>query len=320
MSVGTERLLGELRRALRDGGLYGSFLVRDLETGDEIGIDPDIELPVASLVKIPLALATLERIRRGELDGAKVIEVPPGRITTPGPTGLSRFRHRAHIAVEDLLYLSTCISDNSAADALFELTPPDQVGAVLQEFGLRGIAVRHTMRELMETPVERFDPADVHLAHSLAIDAGTPGRGHRVPQLDISRANTGTARAFVDLLQALWRTRPDAEGADPATDAAGPPAIPADVAARVRGFMANNLVRNRLAPDFDSDASTWSSKTGMLLNLRHEVGVVEHADGQTYAIAVLTESRVAAGRQPGADALMGQVARRLRDELRSRWV
>jgi beta-lactamase class A len=313
MTTGTERLLGELRRTLRDGGLYGSFLVRDLETGDEIGIDPDIELPVASLVKIPLALVTLERIRRGELDGAAMIVVPPGRITTPGPTGLSRFQHAAHIAVEDLLYLSTCISDNSAADALFALTPPDRVGAVLHEFGLRGIAVRHTMRELMETPVERFDPADVHLAHALAIDAGTPGRGHRVPQLDISRANTGTARAFVDLLQALWQSRPDTEGAEP-------PAIHPDVAARVRGFMANNLVRNRLAPDFDSDASTWSSKTGMLLNLRHEVGVVEHADGQTYAVAVLTESRVAAGRQPGADALMGQVARRLRDELRSRWV
>ncbi|MFC9912471.1 serine hydrolase [Streptomyces sp. NPDC059862] len=316
MTTSTERLLGDLRRALRDGGLYGSFLVRDLETGDEIGIDPDIELPVASLVKIPLALVTLERIRRGELDGAAVIEVPPGRITTPGPTGLSRFRHAAHIAVEDLLYLTLCISDNSAADALFDLTPPDRVGAVLHELGLRGIAVRHTMRELMETPVERFDPADVHLAHALAIDAGTPGRGHRVPQLDISRANTGTARAFVDLLQALWRSRPGTESAEPPTM---PSAIHPDVAARVRGFMANNLVRNRLAPDFDSDSSTWSSKTGMLLNLRHEVGVVEHADGQTYAIAVLTESRVAAGRQPGADALMGQVARRLRDELRSRW-
>ncbi|WP_328503134.1 class A beta-lactamase-related serine hydrolase [Streptomyces sp. NBC_00457] len=308
MTTGTERLLGELRRALRDGGLYGSFLVRDLETGDEIGIDPDTELPAASLVKIPLALATLERIRRGELDGAQVIEVAPGRVTTPGPTGLSRFRHAAHIAVEDLLYLSTCISDSNAADALFALTPPAQVGAVLHEFGLRGIAVRHTMGELMDTPVERFDPADVHLAHALAIDAGTPGRGHRVPQLDISRANTGTARAFVDLLQALW------------TEGAERPAIHPEVAAQVRGFLANNLLRNRLAPDFESDASTWSSKTGTLLNLRHEVGVVEHADGQTYAIAALTESQVAAGRQPGADALMGQVARRLRDELRSRWV
>jgi beta-lactamase class A len=313
VSTGTERLLGELRRTLRDGGLRGSFLVRDLETGDEIGIDPDVELPVASLVKIPLALATLERIRRGELDGAAVIVVPPGRVTTPGPPGLGRFRHAAHIAVEDLLHLSTCISDNRADDALFALTLPAQVGAVLHEFGLRGITVRHTMRELTDTPVQRFDPADVHLALALAIDAGTPGRGHRVPQRDISRANTGTARAFVDLLQALWRPRP-------ATEGAGPGAMHPDVAARVRGFLADNLVRNRLAPDFASDASTWSSKTGTLLNLRHEVGVVEHADGQTYAVAALTESRVAAGRQPGADALMGQVARRLRDELRSRWI
>jgi beta-lactamase class A len=65
-----------------------------------------------------------------------------------------------------------------------------------------------------------------------------------------------------------------------------------------------------------SDASTWSSKTGTLLNLRHEAGVVEHADGQAYAVAVLTESRVAAGSQPAADALMGHVARRIHDRLR----
>lgn len=309
MTTSTDRLLRELRRTLRDGGLHGSFLVRDLETGEEVGIDPDIAFPVASLVKVPLALVTLDRIRRGEIDGATVIEVPPGRSTHPGPTGLSRFRHTARIAVDDLLHLSISISDSSAADALFDITPPSQVAASLERWGLRGIAVRHTMQELMETPEERLDPADVHLAHALAIDAGTPGRGHRIPQLDVSRANAGTARAFVDLLQAVWRSRPGTEA----------PTIHPDVAARVRGLMADNLMRHRLAPDFASDASSWSSKTGTLLNLRHEVGVVEHADGQSYAIAVLTESQVAAGRQPGADALMGQVARQLRDELRKRW-
>ncbi|WP_052850626.1 serine hydrolase [Streptomyces avicenniae] len=302
MSAGHGRLLAELRRALDDGGLRGSFLVRDLETGDELGIDPDRAFPVASLVKVPLALATLERIRRGELDGAAVLEVPPGRITTPGPTGVSRFRHPARIAVDDLLYLSTSLSDGMAADALFGLTPPDEVAEVLRGYGLRGITVRHTMAELTDTPVERFDAAQAHLAHALAIDAGTPGGGHRVPQLDMARANTGSARAFVDLLQAVW-TRPSP--------------VHADVAARLRTLMADNLLRHRLAPDFASDASTWSSKTGTLLNLRHEVGVVEHADGRSYAVAALTESRVAAGSQPGADALMGQVARRLRDRLRA---
>jgi beta-lactamase class A len=308
VNTSTERLLGQLRGTLRDGGLGGSFLVRDLDTGEEIGIEPDIEFPVASLAKVPLALATLERIRRGELDGATAIEVAPGRITTPGPTGLSRFRHPARIAVDDLLHLSISISDSIAADALFALTPPHRVAAMLRELGLRGIAVRHTMRELNETPVELFAPEEVHLAHALAIDSGTPGRGHRLPQLDVSRANTGTARSFVDLLQALWR--PVAEGA-------GRPVIHPDIAARLRGLLADNLMRQRLAPDFASDASTWSSKTGTLLHLRHEVGVVEHADGRTYAVAALTESRVAAGSRPDAEALMGQVARRLRDHLRS---
>ncbi|GAA0994888.1 serine hydrolase [Acrocarpospora macrocephala] len=298
--MSAQRLIRELRLTLDDAGLRGSFLVRDLRSGDELGIEPDLEFPVASLVKIPLAVATLERIRRGELDGATRVLVRPGEITTPGPTGLSKFRHPAEIAVDDLLYLSMAVSDNTAADALFGLTPPAEVSAILLGLGLRGITMRHTMRELVETPVERLDPADSHLAHFLAIEAGTAGRGHRVPQLDVTRANSGTARAFLDLLQALWTPSP----------------IDAGVAERVRTLMGDNVLRHRLAPDFSSDASRWSSKTGTLLNLRHEVGVVEHADGQTFGVAVLTESRVPAISQPGAEALMAQVARTLRDQLR----
>lgn len=300
--MNTEALLRDVRHELRDGGLHCCVLVRDLHTGDELGLEPDTRLPSASLVKIPLALATAERIRRGEIDGATALDVQPGRITTPGPTGVSRFRHPARIAIDDLLYLSTSVSDGAAADALFDLTPPARVAALVDDLGLHGFTVRHGMRELSDTPTERFAADQVHLAHALAIDAGTSGRGHRLPQLDTTRANTGSARAFVDLLQALWT----------------PSTIHPDVAARIRELMANNLIRHRLTPDFSSDATTWSSKTGTLLNLRHEIGVVEHADGQTFAIAVLTESLVPAGAQPGADALMAYVARTLRDHLRQR--
>ncbi|MFD9053244.1 serine hydrolase [Streptomyces zaomyceticus] len=300
--MNTEFLLSEVRQQLLDGGMRGCMLVQDLGTGAEIGIEADIQLPAASLIKVPLALATLERIRRGELDGSTPIEVAPGRVTSPGPTGLTRFRHPARIAIDDLLYLSTSLSDSQAADALFALTPPARVAELLREFGLHGISVRHTMGELSDTPVERFNAGQVHLAHALAIDAGTDGRGHRVPQLDTTRANTGSARAYVALLQALWT----------------PSAIDPSVADCVRRLMGANLLRHRLAPDFSSDASTWSSKTGTLLNLRHEVGVVEHADGQSFAIAVLTESFVPASTQPGAEALMAQAARALRDHLRQR--
>ncbi len=298
--MNTETLLRDVRARLHDGGLRACLLVRDLGTGEELGIEPDTELPSASLVKVPLALATLERIRRGELDGATPLEVRPGRVSTPGPTGLSRFRHPARVAIDDLLYLSTCLSDGTAADALFSLTPPCLVADLLREADLRGITVRHRTEELFDTPVERFDADQVHLAHALAIDAGTSGRGHRVPQLDTTRANSGSARSFVDLLQAVWT----------------PSKIHPEVAERLRDLLAHNVLRHRLAPDFSSDASRWSSKTGTLLNLRHEIGVVEHADGQTFAIAVLTESLVPAGTQPGVDALMAEAARSLRDHLR----
>ncbi|MFJ6513203.1 serine hydrolase [Streptomyces sp. NPDC091406] len=298
--MNTETLLRDVRARLLDGGLRACLLVRDLGTGEELGIEPDTELPSASLVKVPLALATLERIRRGELDGAMPVDVAPGRVTTPGPTGLSRFRHPARIAVDDLLYLSTCLSDGTAADALFALTPPSRVADLLREADLRGITVRHRTEELFDTPVERFDADQVHLAHALAIDAGTSGRGHRVPQLDTTRANTGSARSFVDLLQAVWT----------------PSKIHPEVAERLRDLLAQNVLRHRLTPDFSSDASRWSSKTGTLLNLRHEIGVVEHTDGQSFAVAVLTESSVPAGAQPGVDGLMAEAARRLRDHLR----
>jgi beta-lactamase class A len=299
--VTAERVIRKLRGMLKDAGLSGSYLVRDLSNGDEIGIDPDIEYPVASLVKVPLALAVLERVQDGRIDGAKAIEVPPSRNPAPGQTGLGRFRHPARIAVEDLLYLSTAISDNAAADALFDLVPPAEVNRTVREAGITGITIRHTMRDLTETPAERFEPGSVRLAHSLAIGSRTAGRGHTIAQLDVSRANSGTARAFVDLLEALWV----------------PSRIPAEVAGQVRMLMADNLIRHRLAPEFSSDASKWSAKTGTLLNERHEVGVVEHDDGGVFAVAALTESTVPAVTQPAAEALMAHVARALHDYLRA---
>ncbi|GAB3830690.1 serine hydrolase [Kribbella italica] len=289
----TESLLRAVRQELTDGGLEAGLLVRDLQTGDELGLDPDVPLPSASLVKVPLALATLERIHRGDLDGARTIEVPPGQIAVPGPTGLSRFRHPSWIAIDDLIYLSTCLSDGTAADALFDLTPPSYVTDLLRSWGLDGISVRHPMSDLTDTPADRLD--ETHLAHTLAIDAAS-----NIPQLDPTRASSGSARAYTDLLQALWT----------------PSAIPAPIAASVRSLMAHNLHRQRLTPDFSSDATTWSSKTGTLLNLRHEIGVAEHADGTSYAVTVLTRSTVPAATQPAAESLMSTAARTLHDHLR----
>ncbi|MDP9796054.1 beta-lactamase class A [Catenuloplanes nepalensis] len=296
--MSTARVFREARAVLDDAGLRGGFLVRDLRTGEELGIGQDAVFPAASLVKVPLAVAVLEAAARGELDLTRPVTVPPDRVDAPGPPGLMKFRHAATIAIEDLLYLAVSISDGAAADALFALVPPGAVRDELRRLGLDGIAVRHGIRDLSETPAEQLAPP---LAHALAIGAATSGQGHPIPQLDVSRTNAGSARAFADLLEALWT----------------PSAIAPPVAARVRELLGDTVHRQRLAPDLASDAARWSSKTGTVLTMRHEMGVVEHADGALFAIVALTESRVPAVVQPAAEAAMGRVARLLRDLLRA---
>jgi beta-lactamase class A len=298
--VRTAAVFREARQTLDDAGLRGGFLVRDLGSGEELGLEPDAVFPATSLIKVPLAVATLERAGRGEIDLARPVTVRPDRVEGLGPPGLMRFRHPATVAVEDLIYLSVALSDSVAADELFALTPPASVQAELRRLGLDGIAVRHRTLDLMNTPAQQLPSDETQLAHELAIGAGTAGSGHPVPQLDVSRANTGSARSFADLLEALWR----------------PSKVTAGTAGRVRELMSLNVLRHRLAPDFASDASRWSSKTGTLLTMRHEIGVVEHADGAAYAVVALTESRVPAAVQPAAEIAMGRVARMLRDLLR----
>ena len=293
------RFVEGIRADLADAGLRASILVRDIDTGRELAFGADDVTPTASLAKIPLALAVLVRIADGRIDGSHPVRLPAGDPARTLP-GASRFAHPSTVAVADLVSLALTISDDTAADALLELVGPQAVDAELARFGITGIAIRHGFADLSDTPLEHLPSHDAHLAHALAISASTPAHGHPVRQLDIARTNTGTARAFADLLQAIWLDR----------------GIPAEAAATLREHLRANLLRQRLAPDFVSDDATWASKTGTLLNLRHEAGVIAHADGSRFAVVALSASTVAATAQPAAEAALGAAARRMHDRLR----
>ena len=138
-AVSVTRVLRAAREALDEAGLRGSFLVRDLDSGDELGIDPETRVPGG----VPGEGAARHR-HPGTRSTAANSTPPPRSRSLPagppraGPTGLSRFRHPATVALDDLLYLSTSLSDETAADALFTLTPPAAVAAELRRLGLRG--------------------------------------------------------------------------------------------------------------------------------------------------------------------------------------
>ncbi|MCD1285566.1 MULTISPECIES: serine hydrolase [unclassified Brevibacterium] len=294
------RVIHDINAELASAGLNANIVVRDLDSRREISTSTDAAMPIASVVKIPIALALLTRISEGDLDGSQPITIEPERFDTAGQTGTSRFHHPAQIALDDLVMLSVCFSDNTATDALLDIVAPAEIQSDLDRLGVRGIHIRHHLGGLLQTPLESLPESEAHLAYDLARSSPSPGAGHRIWQLDVSRANVGTAAGLTDLLQEIWR----------------PSRIDPAVASRLRSLMAGNIIRHRLAPDFASDATTWSSKTGTLLNLRHEIGVIDHADGQSIAVTALSESSNPASAQPAAEAALGAAARALHNLLR----
>ncbi|MEU3859658.1 serine hydrolase [Streptomyces sp. NPDC028722] len=278
-------------------GVRGSFLARNLDTGEQLGFDIARPTPLASVVKVPLALVVLDRIATGALDPAHPVTVDPGTRSV-GPTGLAAFRHPATVAVGDLL-LMLSVSDNAAADALFGLVPVADVDARLRAWGCDGIRVRHRMNHLYECAAGAAGN-DFSLALELALRDEHAGR-HTIETLDPAHANAGSAAALVDLLQRVWRD-----------EIAGPPAT-----AELRRLMGLQVFTHRLAGELRADTLRWSGKTGTFLHLRHEVGVVEADSGDRVAMAALTRADRRAGLAADVDLAIGAAGREAFEALRA---
>ncbi|SOE06932.1 serine hydrolase [Streptomyces sp. Ag109_G2-15] len=278
-------------------GVRGSFLARNLDSGEQLGFDVDETMPLASVVKVPLALVVLDRIAAGELDPARPVTVDPAT-SSIGPTGLAAFRHPATVAVGDLLLLMLSVSDNAAADALFDLVPVAEVDARLRAWGCAGIRVRHRMNHMYECAAGAAGN-DFSLALELAVRDERAGR-HTIETLDPAHANLGSASALVDLLQHVW------------TDEISQPRATAELR-RLMGFQ---VFTQRLASELRADTLRWCGKTGTFLHLRHEIGVVEAESGDRVALAALTRADRRAGLAPDIDLAMGIGARRAFEALR----
>lgn len=287
----------DVRRQWRAVGLTGGFVARNVDTGEELGFDPDVAYPLASIAKLPLALVALDQIAAGSLRADQPIQLSPDDRTS-GPIGIGAFRHSTTVALEDLVYLMLALSDNAAADAVFRLVPPRQVTDVLGHWGCDGVVIRHPIRALFDAIYAVA--ADERLALELAIRATTGGGGHELPALDVASASCGTARGLVSLLCRVW------------TDAVSVP----EVTDRLRMFMARQITSNRVGRELASDSLQVASKTGTFFNLRHDTGVVATSSGDRIAVAAMTASSVPAIVQPEADRAIGQAAREAVDVLR----
>lgn len=269
--------------------LEGAWHVREVGTGRALGSDEDAPVALASVGKVPLTLALHRQADRGLVDLRRSVELrPDGR--SAGTTGISAMQDSVTVSLRDAAYLALTISDNAAADALWDATTPDAIAAELAALGLDAIRLRQPMRDLY----------DARVAEGSA-NSHDEARHTDWRCLDLAHANHATPRALTQMLELIW------------TDQAASPAS----CGYLRDLMSRQVWHERLARAFPALDINVAGKTGTFLTLRHEIGVVSYPDGRRYAVAVLTHSLTAL-HDHRADRVIGEVARRAIAGLRRR--
>jgi beta-lactamase class A len=186
---------------------------RHMGSGEELRLAAAGRYPLASTVKMALALAILDRVERGELSLTDMVEVREEEMNDPGGPIAGEFLHPGvALSVHNLLEVTITRSCNTATDVLFRLAGGcAAVQDYVKRLGIGDFEVSRTMREalcvLHELPLP---PADVSVRTWLSgqppevLDARERTHG---PQADYGhdRRDHATPLAMLELLRRLYQ-------------------------------------------------------------------------------------------------------------------
>ncbi|MFD4033189.1 serine hydrolase [Streptomyces sp. NPDC058637] len=288
-----------IRGMFDDAGVRGWLHVAELRRPSaRVTVDPDEQLPMGSVYKIPVMVAFCRLADAGLIDPVRTVTLEPGE-RVPGPTGVSILRDAVTMSLRDLVVLMMTISDNTSADAVLRAVGPDVVDSVCLGLGLpdtriHGGVVNTFSRLVAETGAHSLDAALARVADN---DTVVPP-GVYDPAYKASTTPSDMAR----LLRAIWTGQAASE----------------EHCAFMRGVMRQQPWAHRLGSGFPYDDVTVYGKTGTFGSLRHEAGVVELADGTAYTAVVFTQAARSDNKLPRADAVIGAAARAAVEELRGR--
>lgn len=145
-----EPALRELVEAVRgrgDGARVGVAVV-DVPTGDRLTWGSAEPFEAASVIKMPILVAALRAVERGELRLDDPVRVP--RDAVVGGSGVLReLSSLDRLSLRDLLTLMIVISDNMATNIVIdELGGVGPVNAMLDELGLRDTRLGRKLMDL----------------------------------------------------------------------------------------------------------------------------------------------------------------------------
>jgi beta-lactamase class A len=209
--VNNPRMEKELARIARLAKGKVGVCALHLETGKQISMNVQEKFPMASTVKVAIAVELFTKIEKGALSLGTMVEVQPADLHPGSGTLETLFaKPGVQLSVENLLELMMVISDNSATDMLLKLVGgPAAVTARLKALGIEGMTADRTIVELIaDLEGVTLPPADqwkVGFYDKLA--GGTTPESRMAAELLLRKdpRDTSTPEAMVNLLTQIYR-------------------------------------------------------------------------------------------------------------------
>ena len=223
---------------------------RDLQTGDELLIDPDVEFHAASMMKVPVMLRLHRMADWGQIDLDTPIEVKNEFTSIYDGSSYSLSADEdsdstlyslvgSEVTIRDLMDRMITSSSNLATNILIELADPDSIAPMLAYLGADGMKV---LRGVEDIP-----------AYRNGLNNTTSARGLLELFSALARGQTATSAATSEMVKALLRQ----EFND---------AIPAGL----------------------PEGTPVAHKTGWITAVDHDGGIVMPAGRTTYVLVILT--------------------------------
>ena len=199
------------RVAASAGGRVGVAAVH-LGTGRTVSFNGSERFPLASAVKIPVAVEFLARADSGEVDLDAMAAIEP-RHVRPGAGLIARqfCIPGVTLSLRNLLVLALTVSDNTAADMILDLAGgPASVSARMQALGIGDVSIARTILQLL-ADAEGIDliPDDRTLTPACwrALKMAVPPDRRRAAEraLFTDMRDTATPEAMTRLLAAICR-------------------------------------------------------------------------------------------------------------------
>jgi beta-lactamase class A len=249
-----------------------------LESGRGIAVRGEKPFFLASVYKLPIAVALLRKVDAGAVGLGDTVRLAPwdfriGRATLapnrPGGAGA--------YTVGRLLEAMIFDSDNTSSDAILRLAGgPAAVNATLRSIGISDIRIDRSEAETLlefygidaSLPTEERTPARL----TSRVRASSPAdRRAAAERFAAAPEDPGTALALAELLDRLWRGE--------LLSSAGTRLL--------LGHMRNAAIDTRILAGVPPGTPVWHKTGSYAAAAIHDAGIVELPDGTHLAIVVL---------------------------------